>query len=216
MNQNSVSFPCGDLKLEGLCYFPDGDGHSGVVLCHPHPLYGGSMDNNVILAVASALVNRSIVALMFNFRGVGRSQGSFGDGIDEQQDVAAALSWLGSQPQADPKKLGLMGYSFGAAVALPVACKDDRVKALALISLPVDPVQVQEIKHCAKPKLLVFGGRGLFVPRDKAEEIHRAAAEPKQLELVPGADHFWGGFEKELAGKVAEFFAASFNHSRPI
>jgi alpha/beta superfamily hydrolase len=165
------------------------------------------MENNVILAVATALVDKGIIAFMFNFRGVADSQGSYGNGIDEQQDVAAALSWLSTQLQADPGKLGLMGYSFGAAVALPVACQNQQVKALALVSLPLELAQVNEIRHCNKPKLFISGGRDLFVPRDKAEEMHRTAAEPKQFALVPGADHFWWGFEEELAGKIAEFFS---------
>ena len=94
------------------------------------------MDNNVILSVSSALVEKSIIAFMFNFRGVGGSQGSYGDGIAEQEDVAAAISWLVSQPAVDSNRVGLLGYSFGAAVALSVACVDARVRAVALISLP--------------------------------------------------------------------------------
>jgi len=203
-----LSFPCGNLKLEGLCRLPDGDGpFPGVVLCHPHPLYGGSMDNNVVMAVASALAGKGIIAFMFNFRGVGGSQGSFGNGIDEQQDVAAALGWISAQPQADPHKLGVMGYSFGAAVALPVACTDERAKALALVSLPAELAQIDEIRQCKKPKLFISGGRDPFIPRSKAEEMYEAAAQPKQFHLVPNADHFWCGFEQELAAKVADFFS---------
>lgn len=200
------------MELEGLCYLPDGSGtFPGVVLCHPHPLYGGSMDNNVTMAIASALLGRGIIAFMFNFRGVGRSQGSFGNGIGEQQDVEAALGWLSAHLQADPNKLGVMGYSFGAAVALPVACADERAKAMALVSLPAEMAQIDEIRQCRKPKLFVFGGRDSFIPQGRAEEMYEAAAEPKQFHLVPSADHFWWGFEEELAGKVAEFFSQTLN-----
>jgi len=164
------------------------------------------MDNNVVIAVASALVERSIVALMFNFRGVGDSQGNFGNGIDEQQDVAAALTWLACQPQTDKLRLGLMGYSFGAAVALPASCNDLRVKALALVSLPVDLGQMPEMGNCTVPKLLVFGGRDVFVPKEKVEGIKQAVAEPKQFHLVSGADHFWCGHEKELDETISRFF----------
>ena len=164
------------------------------------------MDNNVVLAVASALAERSLGALMFNFRGVGRSQGNFGNGIDEQQDVAAALTWLASQPQIDKLRLGLMGYSFGAAVGLPAACNDQRVKALALVSLPIEPGQVSELGNCVMPKLLVFGGRDFFVPGDKVDGIEQAMSEPKQIHLVPEADHFWWGHEKDMAERVSHFF----------
>ena len=102
MKHASISFPCGDLILEGGCYYPEGDSPlSGVILCHPHPLYGGSMNNNVIQTLAATLVKCSIIAFMFNFRGVGRSEGSFGDGIDEQEDVIAAIDWLVSQTEID-------------------------------------------------------------------------------------------------------------------
>jgi alpha/beta superfamily hydrolase len=205
--QQRVSFPCGKLTLEGLCYFPDRDGvFPAVVLCHPHPLYGGSMDNNVVLSVSLALVKKFFIAFMFNFRGVGRSQGSFGDGIAEQEDAAAAVRWVISQPEADNNRVGLAGYSFGAAVALPVACADDRVGALALISLPGGTLQTSQLKSCIKPKLLICGTNDFVVPLEQAQLMGKEAAEPKQFELVSGADHIWSGFESVLAEKVTTFF----------
>jgi len=211
LRQNAVTFPCGKLTLEGLCYLPDGDGvFPAVVLCHPHPLYGGSMDNNVVLSVSSALVERSIIAFMFNFRGVGGSQGSFGDGIAEEEDVSAAINWLASQPVVDISRLGLSGYSFGASVALPVACADERVRAVALISLPPGPLQISQLKGCTKYKLIVCGTNDFVVSFDQAKLMNQEAAEPKQLEFVSGADHFWGGYESTLGEKVAVFFEDKF------
>jgi alpha/beta superfamily hydrolase len=207
LRHSAVSFPCGNLILQGLCYFPDGDGvFPAVVLCHPHPLYGGSMDNNVIMAASSALVERSVVAFMFNFRGVGGSQGSYGDGIAEQDDVKAAINWLVLQSAVDSNRLGLLGYSFGAAVALPVACDDDRVKMVALISLPPSPSQLSRLKSCTKPKLIICGTDDFVLPLDQARLMNQEAAEPKQFELISGADHFWSGYEAVLADKVAAFF----------
>lgn len=207
LRQNAVSFPCGELTLQGLCYLPDSDGvFPAVVLCHPHPLYGGSMDNNVILAVSSALVERSTIAFTFNFRGVGGSQGSYGDGIAEQDDAKAAISWLVSQPVVDVNRLGLLGYSFGAAVALPVACDDDRVKAVALISLPPGRLQVSQLKGCDKPKLMICGTDDFVVSIEQAKLMNQEAAEPKQFELISGADHFWLGYEAVVAERTATFF----------
>jgi len=168
------------------------------------------MDNNVILAVSSALVEKSIIAFMFNFRGVGSSQGSYGDGIAEQDDVTAAISWLISQPVVDSNRIGLLGYSFGAAVALPVACADERVMAVALISLPPGSSQVSQLKSCTKPKLMVCGTNDFVVPLDQAQLMGRGAAEPKQFELISGADHFWLGYEMALREKVAGFFGSKF------
>lgn len=210
MRQSAISFPCGELTLEGVCYLPSGDGaFPALVLCHPHPLYGGSMDNNVVRTVGAALVDNSMIAFMFNFRGVGRSQGSFGRGVTEQNDVTAALTWLASQPEVDVDKLGLVGYSFGAAVALPVGCSDERVKGMALISPPIEPAQVPWLKECTKPKLIVCGSQDFVVPAKGVEQVMQGAAEPKQFELVDGADHSWWGYEPELAGKVVDFLHGS-------
>lgn len=164
------------------------------------------MDNNVIMAVSSALVGRSTIAFAFNFRGVGGSQGSYGDGIAEQEDAKAAISWLVSQPMVDGNRLGLIGYSFGAAVALPVACIDARVKAVALISLPFGQPQVSQLKGCAKLKLMVCGTDDFVVSLDQARLMDQEAAEPKRFELISGADHFWSGYETVLGEKVAAFF----------
>lgn len=207
LRRSRVSFNCGKLTLEGVCHYPGGRGaFPAAVLCHPHPQYGGSMDNNVILAAASALLDESIVALMFNFRGVGGSEGSYGGGVAEQEDVGAAISWLISQPEADGGRVGLLGYSFGAAVALPVACADERVRAVALVSPPLEPSQVSLLKNCAKPKLILCGSDDFVVPPSQLELLKSQVAEPEQFEVISGADHFWWGHEMEMAAKVAGFF----------
>ena len=206
MKKTNVSFPCGGIMLEGAYYIPDGDGiFPAVILCHPHPLYGGSMDNNVIMAAASILVEMSIIAFMFNFRGVGGSQGVFGDGIEEQKDVAAAIDWLSTQPDVDAGRIGLMGYSFGALVVSPVACDDVRVKAMALVSPPLEDEQLLKMKECTKPKIVICGTEDVVVSTQKAELINRELAEPKQFKLIQGADHFWQGYEVIMADKVAAF-----------
>ena len=197
--------------LEGKCYYPDDEGtYPAVILCHPHPLYGGSMHNNVVQALSLTLVNQSIIAFMFNFRGAGRSEGSFGGGIAEQEDVSAAINWLTSQSEVDPGKIGLAGYSFGAAVASQVACNDERIKAMALISPPLETSQISRLKDCPKPKLIISGTDDFVVSTQKAELIDRESAEPKQFELVAGADHFWQGHEHAMAETVTAFFSTFF------
>jgi alpha/beta superfamily hydrolase len=94
LNPTYVTFPCGELKLEAAWHHPDGMGpFPGVVVCHPHPLHGGDMSNNVISAICETLAKHSIAALRFNFRGVGNSEGEFGGGYQEQDDIAAALTF---------------------------------------------------------------------------------------------------------------------------
>lgn len=164
------------------------------------------MLNNVTMALSSALAEKSMVALMFNFRGVGGSQGRYGNGIAEQYDVAAAIDWLNSQQPVDSSRVGLAGYSFGATVALLCACVDDRVKAVALISIPPGPSQMTQLQGCPRPKLMIGGTNDFVLPIEQAKLMNQEAAEPKQFELIDGADHFWMGYETVLAEKVVTFF----------
>jgi alpha/beta superfamily hydrolase len=167
------------------------------------------MDNNVILALGSTFANSSLIAFMFNFRGVGKSDGNFGGGIAEQEDVAAAVNWLTTQPEVDTSKIGLAGYSFGASVALSVACSDKRIKAMALISPPLGTCHIDQLKHCIKPKLVISGSADDLIQPENVELLFREAAEPKQLELIPGADHFLFGHEIGIADTAANFFHTS-------
>jgi len=185
---------------------PDGKGaFPGLVLCHPHPLFGGSMDNNVIYSVSKALTEKSIAVLTFNFRGVGGSQGRYGGGLGEQEDVTSALDYLSKRKDIDKGRVGLAGYSFGAMVALPVANADKRVKALVLISMPPGPEQISQLKNCFTPKLLISGTNDTVVPVEKARLMAGEAGEPNETELIQGADHIWWGYEEVLAEKVSEF-----------
>lgn len=212
MKQERISFPCGRLKLEGLFFRPAPAATlPAVVICHPHPLYGGTMQNNVTFALAAALVKENICALLFNFRGVGGSTGSFGGGTGEQEDVRAALDYLQTMKDVDQSRLGLAGYSFGGGVVLPVACSDRRVAAFALISPYSEGGTDEALKGCVKPKLIVGGGSDVLVTAAEVERYASIAAGPKRVEMVRGADHFWGGYEDEMARMAAEFFANIFS-----
>ena len=205
MNETRVTFPCSDLSLDGRLSVPEGDiPIPGVVVCHPHPLMGGMMDNNVVFAICDSLCDASIATLRFNFRGVGRSQGMHDDGIGEQDDIAAALSFLSSQEGVDINRIGLCGYSFGAGVALYVAAKDSNVESLALLSpLLAVPSPIQDY---VKPKLLLWGDRDLAIPTTEFDTFTEKLPDPKIYEVFPGADHFWWGYESKMSAKVVDFF----------
>jgi len=205
MIETRVRFPCGDLILEGMTTVPEGEGpFPGVVVCHPHPQYGGEMNNNVLVPICQALAQASIASLRFNFRGVGASQGKFGDGIGEKEDIVAAISYLSTLDAVDKERIGLCGYSFGGAVSLEVAPADERVKALALIS-PVISTYVP-LKQYTKPKLIVCGGADQFVSIISLQRLAEELPPPNDFELVAGADHFWGGYEDKVAARIAAFF----------
>jgi alpha/beta superfamily hydrolase len=206
METQRAEIPCGKIILEGMIHIPEGPGPSPlVVVCHPHPLYGGSMHNNVVDAVCSSLEEKEIAWLKFNFRGVGRSGGRFGDGIGEKDDARAGISFGQSRTRIDHGKIGLCGYSFGSMVALPVAVEDARVKAVAGIAPFVQPENL--LSRYARPKLLVCGTQDEFVDSKALEKIVEKMPDPKELALYPGVDHFWMGEEGAMGERVAQFFA---------
>jgi alpha/beta superfamily hydrolase len=212
-----IIFPCGNLKLEGMFYKTEaGMQAPAVVICHPHPLYGGSMHNNVTYAIAGSLVEKNISAMLFNFRGVGGSQGYYGDGVGEQEDVDAALNWLKANGEVDHNKLGLAGYSFGAAVALPVACTDRRVTGIALISPYLAGEQKSVLNKCERPVIVISGDTDDIVLPEDIKGCLQPVDGLRKIKLIQGADHFWTGYETEMADAVAGFFRGLFFQDQGI
>jgi alpha/beta superfamily hydrolase len=196
------------LSLEALIKFP-GELRSpfpGVVICHPHPLYGGDMHNNVTTSVARALVDRGMAALLFNFRGAGRSEGSFDDGRGETEDALAALSFLAGLKEVNPLQIGIIGYSYGGMIAFKAGEQSELVRAIAGISPVTPPGSLQKT---LKPKLIVCGKQDSVVPASGILNEVAKMAEPKKVEVITGADHFWWGLEDKFTGMVADFFAAT-------
>jgi uncharacterized protein len=178
--------------------------HAALV-CHPHPLFGGTLHNKVVFHTMKALNSFGFPVLRFNFRGTGLSEGEHAHGIGEQDDVRTAVDWLHAEFH---RPMILAGFSFGSAVGLRAACPDARVKYLIGVGTPVVPVAAEDeeprvytydfLRECSKPKLFVSGARDQFGPRVKLEEMTASAAEPKQLVIVEGADHFFEGRLREL------------------
>ncbi|MGB9826208.1 MAG: alpha/beta hydrolase [Desulfofundulus sp.] len=205
MRKIQIDLPSSGLVLEACLDLPAVSGpFPGVVLCHPHPLYGGDMNNNVILAISRSLTGKGIASLRFNFRGVGRSQGCFANGIGEQEDAQAALLLLSNREEIDPSRIGIMGYSFGGMVALAVGDTNNVVRAIAAVS-PVIPADV--LKQCAKPKLIVTGAEDNIITPSSVLKETAGMAEPKIVEVIAGVDHFWWGYEARVGEMVADFFA---------
>ena len=207
MKETRVSFPSGELLLEGIFAMPEGARpFPAVIICHPHPLYGGSMDNNVVDSLFETLTQASFASFKFNFRGVGGSQGEFGQGIGEHEDVEAAISFISTVKKVDSKRIGLAGYSAGAGFAFPVGVNDVRIKAVAAISPPLSMFDFDFLKDCPKPKLFISGSRDDFTSVDQFLEFCQNLTQPKECECIEGANHFWWGYETHLAAKVTAFF----------
>ena len=207
MKRARVSFPSDRLVLEGILAIPEGVGpYPAVIVCHPHPLYGGSMDNNVVYSICKTLTQSSLVSFKFNFRGVGGSQGEFSHGTGEQEDVKAAISFISTVKEVDSEGIGLAGYSAGAGFALPVGYNDGRIAALAAVSPPLSMFDFDFLKNCRKSKLLISGSRDDLISTNQFLEFCRNLPEPKEYESIEGADHFWWDYESNLAAKVTAFF----------
>jgi hypothetical protein len=187
-------------RLEALLNTGTQHATHAALVCHPHPLYGGTLHNKVVFHAMKALNKFGYPVLRFNFRGAGLSQGEHDHGIGEMDDVRAALDWVDREFHLP---MIFAGFSFGAAVGLGVACADARVQAVIGLGLPVGAVddRVYDFefpKDCRKPKLFVSGDRDQFGPRTKLEAIVQALPEPKKLVIIEGADHFFEGRLREL------------------
>ena len=187
-------------RLEALLWTPlRPDPPLAAVVCHPHPLYGGTMHNKVVFQVAKTLHRLGLAVLRFNFRGAGLSEGVHDEGRGESDDVRAALVFLAEQFPARP--LILAGFSFGARVGLQEGCSNQgpaaHVVELIGLGLPANSPGLSFLRTCAKPKLLVQGERDQFGSRENVEalvadmpELHR---KQTTLVFIPGADHFFTG-----------------------
>ncbi|MCL5670212.1 MAG: alpha/beta hydrolase [Acidobacteria bacterium] len=173
------------------------------VVCHPHPLYGGTMHNKVVFRAAKAAIHQGIPTLRFNFRGVGHSGGKYADGIGEREDARAALHYLTERFPQTP--VSMMGFSFGSVVALAVGSSDPRVNSLVGIGLPVNSADFKFLQEVRKPKLLVQGAQDEFGSRDRVEKLFASLKEPKRLRFVDEVGHFLTGKLHDLQMAVEEF-----------
>ncbi|MCU1272751.1 MAG: hypothetical protein JWO48_182, partial [Bryobacterales bacterium] len=164
-------------KLEALLEEPeDRAPDEACVLCHPHPLFGGTMHNKVVYRIARALRRRGSVVLRFNFRGVGRSQGEHGEGIGEIDDARAALDWLRARYPSIP--YALAGFSFGARVILKLGCTLSDAARLIAVGFPMQSAESDFLKTCAVPKFLVTSTQDEYAPRAHTEGLYAGIAEP--------------------------------------
>jgi alpha/beta superfamily hydrolase len=173
------------------------------LVCHPHPLYGGTMQNKVVFRAAKAALLSGLPTLRFNFRGTGKSVGTFTGGDGEREDVRAALDYLAAHFPGLP--VCLMGFSFGSWVGLAVVATDARVSTLVGLGVPVGSLDFDFLRDVRKPKLLLQGTRDEFGPVAQVSELYRSLAEPKQIHWVEGADHFFAGKLDEVQEVLRQF-----------
>jgi alpha/beta superfamily hydrolase len=202
MSTRRVTIPS-EFELEGVLY--ESDPTKAALLLHPHPLYGGSMENNVVKAMDYALRAKGFTTLRFNFRGVGNSGGSYGDGEGEREDARKALQYLVSLVREDAYVV-VSGYSFGAWIAIRLLEVTERVNGLVLVAYP--------FSSCGRPELGRFTGDLILLgalsdeicPCDDLLSLYRAFPHPtKHLKLIPSSHFFWGK-EKEIMDFLLDVF----------
>ena len=201
-----VAIPCGELRLEGL--FTPGDPHWAGIVLHPHPLYGGTMHNNVVEAATAALKQAGAGALRFNFRGVGRSTGSYGEGLAEQDDVVSAAEYLRERGIAT---VTVIGYSFGAWVAIHAwpRLAPLGVRPPVLVAPPAAAMPFDDLPADARAGLIVCGRSDTIAPPGLAEALGRRLDPPLAPVILDGTDHFFGGQEPALTEILAEYLTST-------
>jgi alpha/beta superfamily hydrolase len=212
-----VTFTTDDgVTLQGELRLPEGTPRGVAVLCHPHPRHGGSKDHPLLWAIRNHLAaGREMAVLGFNFRGVMESGGTYGGGRDELRDVRAAIAWLRERatgPGAGAMPTLLVGWSFGASVALREALDDPRVGAIALVGLPVRPNDLSlpdlpdpaDLGLFRRPALLVAGEHDDYCPPDELREFG-ARFPDARLEILEGTDHYFWRREKDVAELIGAF-----------
>ncbi|MBI5837630.1 MAG: alpha/beta hydrolase [Candidatus Eisenbacteria bacterium] len=196
-----LSGPAG--RLEGVLHHdPDAVPGRLAVVCHPHPLYGGTMHNKVAFRAAEALTGLGMATLRFNFRGVNRSEGVHDGGRGECDDLRAALEFL--HRLFGPRPVLVAGFSFGAAMALLVAPGEADVDSMVAVAPPVRDYDYPELRDCPKPKAVVQGTADVVCPPELLAGEFPGWAEPRRLFTVEGATHFFDRKLGELKSAVAE------------
>ena len=203
-------------RLEALLNLGTENASHAALVCHPHPVYGGTLHNTVVFHTMKALNSFGFPVLRFNFRGAGLSEGEHAHGEGELDDVRIALDWLEREYR---QPIIFAGFSFGAAVGLRAACPDARVRALISLGTPVAPIDERRydfdfLSACTKPKLFVSGSRDQFAPKPQLEQLIASLPQPKKLVFIEAADHFFEGRLRELRETIeawirSELLAAS-------
>jgi uncharacterized protein len=196
-------------KLEALLEAPeDGEPREAALVCHPHPLFGGTMHNKVVYRAARALRHTGAVVLRFNFRGVARSEGQHASGIGEIEDAHAALDWLRERYPALPYTLA--GFSFGSRVILNLGCRVGDAARLIALGFPAKQETPGTLGQCAVPKIFIQSTHDQFGMPLEMEAFYGSVPEPKRLLWVEAQDHFFGGALDQLEATIAASVNDSF------
>lgn len=199
-----ISGPAG--RIEAILKEPAGEITRAAVVCHPHPLFGGTMHNKVVYRIAKAFFDSGFATLRFNFRGAGRSEGKHDEGRGEQNDLRSMIRFI--EEKYTGAEIWLAGFSFGAAVLLRAGCPNPLIGALIAVGTPVSKYDFASEAICDKPRLFVQGGQDEFGSVADLEKLMAALNGPVQMKVIEGAGHFFEGHLDELSRVVSAFIVS--------
>ena len=200
MKEERVFIQAGEVKIEGLV--DNAPGEKAVIVTHPHPLYGGDMSNNVVETVVQAYRQKGYTTFRFNFRGVGQSEGNYDEGIGEQEDVLAGLSYLNGLGKSS---IDLAGYSFGAWVNALGLKSFDHAKRMIMVSPPVNFIDFSFLGYNARIQLVIAGSEDDIAPPGMIKGMLQAWNPEVHFNIIQGADHFYGGKTDEIKKIIRNF-----------
>ena len=219
--QQNIEFLSDDLTLEGIISKPvTRIKIPCVILCHPHPLYGGNMLNEVNINVAQTLYELGIASLLFNFRGVGNSQGTFENGKGEVRDLTSAYNFISNLPNINSDKIGVSGYSFGASIALELLFKNQqntKIKSFAFMSCPstsLENLYQQYLTNNADllnnmvetTKVFVYGDQDELINQNTYTVLLKHFCKPNEIYKIKGTNHIFTGDNEENSKIIGDFF----------
>jgi uncharacterized protein len=217
-----VIIPGPEGRIEGRYHHSDQKAAPIVLVLHPHPLYGGTMNNKIVYRLFHTFAESGFSALRFNFRGVGKSQGRYDNGLGEMADAATALDWL-QQQNPDAPTCWIAGFSFGAWISMQLLMRRPELEGFVAVSPPANLYDFSFLSPCPSAGLITQGDKDDVVTEESVSKLasRLGAAQSTQVEykIIPGADHYYRGIEEQLGATVGEYVGrrmADFKQKRKV
>lgn len=204
MSERYMFIDVGKHQIESAIFVPTKKAKGCVVICHPHPLYGGDMHNNVVVGLQNSLEERGFATLRYNFRGVGESGGTAGDLSGDIEDLNEIVTHLKGIEALKGLPLAVVGYSYGTIIALSAG---SYASALVAVAPPIAMFDMKFLSQINSPLLVIVGSKDPFCPQDKIRKLIPSNA---RFEVIVGADHFFVGAEYKAGAMTAEFLENTF------
>lgn len=199
-----IIFSGSEGRIEGRYHQSDLKGAPIALVLHPHPLYGGTMNNKLVYRLYHIFAQNGFSVLRFNFRGVGKSQGKYDEGVGELTDAATALDWLQAQ-NPDAPTCWIAGFSFGAWISLQLLMRRPEIEGFVAVSPPANLYDFSFLSPCPSPGLITQGDKDDVVHEDMVSKLAAKLGAQAEYRVIPGADHYYRGQEEEMGNVVNDY-----------